>query len=150
MQELCLDANILVAAVTPQEPQHRVAKEIIQYVLQNSIALFEPAVLCFEVISAISRKNSAGDLTDDETTRISNFIFQLPLLLQWQQDILEKARRYARELNFKNIYDCTYLAVSMGREIPLVTLDNELLAKGRRVYQQIFDPAAFLTRQGIS
>lgn len=144
MQELCLDASILVASVTPQEPGHQAAIELIQHILQHDIALFEPALVCFEVVSAVSRKNRAGDLTDDEASRVSDFLFQLPLLLQWQQDILERARRYARELSFKNIYDCTYLAVATGREIPLVTLDEELIVKGRRIFKQVYSPAEFL------
>ncbi len=150
MQELCLDANILVAAVTPQEPGHLAAKEMMQYVLQNDMALFEPALVCFEVISAVSRKNRVGDLTDGEATRVSDFLFQLPLLLQWQRELLERARGYARELNFKNIYDCTYLAVAIGQEIPLVTLDEQLVVKARRIFKQVYTPAEFLSRRVVS
>jgi predicted nucleic acid-binding protein len=142
--ELCLDANIFIAAMVPGEEDHDAALEVLRIVQENDIPLYEPAVAVFEVVSAFYRKTLLGELNPQESERLNDLFFQLPLLLQWQTSLMKKASKIAAELSFKRLYDCTYLAVASAREMPFVTLDAELAKKGRRIHGKVHSPASFL------
>ena len=142
--ELCLDANIFIEAMVPGGGDQDAALEVLKVVHENDIALYEPAVVVFETASAFHRKVLLGELTPEECDRLSDLFFQLPLLLQWQSSLLKKSAKLAAELSLPRLSDCAYLALASMREIPLVTLDEDLIKKGRKVYGRVQSPAAFL------
>ncbi len=141
--EVCLDANIFVASLT-REPAQESCLELMQHIEQHQSALFEPALLVFEVTSSFRKKQLRGELNGAEAERGLEIFFNLPLLLQWQDFLMQKSIRFAEQLKFKNTYDSAYLAVAETRGIPLVTLDAELQAKGKRLYRDIYTPEQFL------
>lgn len=149
-QELCLDANVFVTAATPSESGHEKAFRILSIIQKYQIVLYEPALLVFELGAAIHRKQMAKELTPSEGEQIIDHFFMLPILLQWQSALLQKATRLATTLSLKRSYDCNYLAVALSREIPLITFDTELIRKGRRIHKKIFDPALYLAKHPFS
>jgi len=142
MTDICLDANVLIACLTPEESQDE-CLELIQRAESRMLNFFEPALLLYEVSSTLHRKVRSGDITTKESMRALELVYQLPFLFQWQQSLMLLATEYARELKFDHAYDCSYLAVAAHRNIPLVTLDHELYKKGRRVYSQVFEVTEF-------
>ncbi len=142
--EICLDANVFITAMIPEEDGHEASFKIIQMIQERDIPLFEPAIVLFEVISILHRKVSMGELEKEEGEELADLFFQLPLLLQWQPALMKKAVHFARELGLKKIYDCTYLAVAQAREIPLITLDQEFIKKSRKIFRKIQSAREFM------
>ena len=140
---VCLDANVFVASFMPHEEGYAAALRLMELVHEKGWPLYEPAVLPSKVISNLHRKRMEGDLSPDRREEAEDLFFQLPILLQWKPDILKKAGRIAEKLHLKRIYDCSYLAVAMGRGIPLITFDRELLQKGRSVYSGLMSVEDF-------
>ena len=58
--------------------------------------------------------------------------------------MITAATEYAASLSNPKMYDFTYVAVAKERDIPLVTLDQDLITKGRTIYSKIYTPAEFL------
>lgn len=131
---VCLDANVFVASLMPNEEGHEAALNLMAFVHENGWPLYEPAILPSEVFSNIHRKCMEGDLSTERKEEAEELFFQLPLLLQWKPELLRKAGRIASKLGLKRIYDCSYLAIAMSQKIPLITFDRELLQKGRTLY----------------
>lgn len=145
-KELCLDANIFVSAVIAVEETHEKALELFETIDRQTIPLYEPAVVVFEFSQSLHRKREEGIVSPRLQDEILDFFFELPLLLQWQSSLIKRALASARNLSFRRTYDCAYLAVAMARDIPLVTEDQELLKKGRKIYRKLYSLDDFLRK----
>lgn len=144
--EICLDANVFVASLT-HEPDQEACLELMNRLDVDQTALFEPALLVFEVTSSLRKKQALGNLLPDEAEEGLGIFFNLPLLLQWQDFLMKKSLQISNQLRLKNAYDSCYLAVAMTREIPLVTLDLEFKKKAQSHYKKIFTVEEFLRQQ---
>jgi predicted nucleic acid-binding protein len=142
--ELCLDANLFVSSMMPKEESHEEALAVLKIVEEKGISLFEPEVVLFEVGSAIHRKRLAGDLTDLQRDDLIDLFFRLPLLFQWQPSLMIRALAMSQEQSSKGISDFCYVAVAQKRDIRLVTLDADLVKKGRKFYRKIQSADEFL------
>lgn len=142
--EACLDANVFVAALTP-ESKNDLCLNLIKKIQGKGIDLYEPSLIVSEITSALYRKIRINEFSLHELSRALDFFSEFPILLQWQDFIARKAAEYAYQLNFKTSYDAFYLAVAMSRDIPLITFDKEFIAKAKTLYKKIFSPDDFLT-----
>ncbi len=147
-QELCLDANIFLAAWSPEEPFQEVSLKLLRQIERHRIPLFEPAVVLFEITSVIHRKIYLKELNRELGQKMLDLFLELPLLLLWQPKILRLAERMANELSVKRINDCSYLAVASDRDIPLVTLDTQLLKNGQKFLRKVMTPELALKSFG--
>lgn len=143
-KELCLDANVFISAMVVVEAAHEKALELFEVIDRHSVPLYEPAVVVFEFSQSLHRKREEGIVSQRLQDEILDFFFELPLLLQWQSSLIKRALASARNLSFRRTYDCAYLAVAMARDIPLVTEDQELLKKGRKIHRQLYSLDDFL------
>lgn len=141
--ETCLDANIFLAALDEREPHHGEAFDLLRAIESRDIILMEPAIVVFEVTSVLTRKSYRGELDEKQAAARVDYFSELPLLLQWQPGILKRSADLARRLHLRDAYDCFYLAVAEGRNIPLVTLDRGFLKKAKRIYGKVIGPADF-------
>lgn len=145
INEVCLDANVFVSSMVPNECDHEASFSLLKRVERVGIALFEPELVLFEVGSALHRKTMMGDLNEEHRDLLIEQFFRLPLLLQWQPSQTIRASALAKELTFKGISDACYLAVAQKRDIPLVTLDTDLIKKGRKTYRKVYSVGEFLS-----
>lgn len=148
--DLCLDANVLIASMTSREVHHRSSLELMRLIQDRQIILYEPALLLYEVVSTLHTRCLAGDITEAEGEEFVDHFYQLPMLFQWKPGMIHKASEIAGKLSLKRIYDCAYLAIAMLRDIPFITLDEEIIRKGRRVFPKVHTAADFLQSAGIS
>ncbi|MBI4197282.1 MAG: type II toxin-antitoxin system VapC family toxin [Deltaproteobacteria bacterium] len=142
--ELCVDANVFVAALIKRERHHQVAVQLINVLLENEIPLFEPEVVLFEVGTAFYRKRAEGAVSDEEMADALDLFFQYPMIFEWQSEIVRNAVRLSLRLSYRGIADCCYLALAQKRNIPLITFDEKLIARGRIFYRKISTPSEFL------
>lgn len=141
--DVCLDANIFIASLT-NEPNRDICLTLLRRLDEERAAFFEPALVVFEVGSNIQKKVFHEELKLHDAQQSLDAFFQMPLLLQWHDRIINKAAYFAQVLHLKNTYDCAYLAVAATRVIPFVTLDDEFAKKGQKVYKNIFSVDEFL------
>lgn len=142
--ELCLDSNVFVSGLLRDEPHSPLSLQILTRVRKLQIPLFEPALVLSEVSAVFYRKKLEGLLNTSEAKELVALFYQLPVLIQWQESFVEDAFSTALDLSMKRFQDCAYLVVAKCRDIPLVTLDAELLKKGRRIHDKIYSPEGFL------
>ncbi len=142
--ELCLDATVFIAAMTPGETDHTACFSILQRVQEERIPLFEPAAVLDEVVEAIHQKSRADEISMSDGKHLVELLFRLPLMLQWQEGLMTLAMKTADRLSLPRISDCLYLAVAIDQKIPLITLDEEFRKKGKKIYEKIFSPGEYL------
>ena len=130
--------------MTPDERDYPAAFAVLQKVRENNISLFEPSAVLDEVVGVIHRKAKKREIAIHEGQKLVELIFRLPILIQWQEDLMQEAMQTALSFSFQRVYDCFYLVVAKHQKIPLVTLDQEFLKKGKKFYREIFTPAEFL------
>lgn len=135
--EICLDANVLISRLTP-ESHSKECRRILDFIEENNIVLYAPALIVFEVTSTFYRKVLQKEWSLEEAYKGLDFFSQLPLLLQWQSYLMKKASLFAHQMNFKNTYDCSYLSVAEARQMPLVTLDQDFYKKAKKVYKHVY------------
>lgn len=142
--DICIDACVFVAALDPREPHFEDSINLIRVVRNRGIALYEPAVVLFEVVSALHRKVVCGELLPKRLDPLIDLFFQLPLLLEWRVGLMKKGSQLAGKFSLKRIYDCCYLSVAIAREIPFITLDSEFSKKAAGIYRHIYTAESFL------
>lgn len=142
-QGLCLDANIVIAALI-NEPDHEACVRVIELAQLANAPFFAPALLTFEVSSTLQRKVHDHELSKKQAKRALEIFIEFNVLVMWQDYVLTRALQFAQKLRLKNSYDAAYLAVASTRGIPLITLDEELIAKGKKIYKSIYTPRQLL------
>lgn len=143
-EALCLDANIFVAALLAQEPSHDEAARLFKALDYHQCVLMEPALVLFEVSTVLQRKVFEKKLHRQATQELADSFFKLPMLLQWQPKLLKDALSLASDFGVKRTNDLSYLAVARKNKIPLITLDQQLLQMGRKVFPHVYTPEEFL------
>lgn len=141
-----MDANVFVAALDPREPHFEDSINLIRVIRDRQIALYEPAVVLFEVASALHRKVTGGELLQKRLEPLIDLFFQLPLFLEWQVGLMKKSAQLAEEFSLKRIYDCSYLSIAIARKIPFITLDAEFSKKAIGLYRHIYTAKSFLKK----
>ncbi|QQR80145.1 MAG: type II toxin-antitoxin system VapC family toxin [Deltaproteobacteria bacterium] len=147
--EICLDANIFIAALVKVEPLHQAALELWDKIDEESIDLFEPGLVFFEVISALHQKSQKEGMSHLERDTAIDIFYHTNLIFQWQASVLKTATDLASRLDLKRIYDCSYLAVAMNRKIPFITSDERFLRAGKKIYREIYSCREFLENVSI-
>lgn len=141
MSDLCLDANIIIAALSPDE-NGAVSRNLINQVLGQKSQIWAPALINFEVSGAFARKETLGFIKKIDTAESLQVLFELPLLLMWNHDLVELATEIGRATGLY-FYDSCYLAVAVMKNLPLITGDKDFIKKGRKYYRGIFHPVEF-------
>lgn len=143
-REVCLDANIFVASLVPSEPDHSAAFALLQMLQDGEYPVFEPSVVLSEFVSVIHRKIFLGEILPERRDPLIDLFFELPLMIQWQASLMKRGAKMAADLSLRRLNDYLYLATAMNRDIPLVTLDEDLRKKGRKFFDKIYSPEEFL------
>ncbi|MDO8644187.1 MAG: type II toxin-antitoxin system VapC family toxin [bacterium] len=142
--ELCLDANIFVSAMVPTEQHYSESSELIELIRRKDLVLREPPNLQAEFISVIHRKTQNQEIPENRKNNLFDLFFDLPILIQWRSKVLKDSSDIAKDLNYKLIYDCLYLAVAARYDIPLITHDQELRKRGRSFFRKIYTVSEYL------
>lgn len=134
--KICLDANVLVSYYCEDEnrPETNI---LIDHLASREYFILCPALLNFEITNALSRKERRKIISQDYASEIVRHLFELPIVLLWQNEYLQESLNIQREA-LPSIFDAAYVATAKKNDIPLITEDIELLKKGRKVYPAIF------------
>lgn len=125
---ICLDASVAVTGHQSKEPNHAVARARVDRVLAGTDVLVVPAIFPIEVASALTRAGVDAKAVND----------YLDLLLVGAELIAIGPKRCRRVVGVAittklRAADATYAWVAGREEVPLVTLDGEVLKRAASV-----------------
>lgn len=143
--DVCLDANIFIASLIPEQDQD-ICQNLISTLQQRDTTFYAPALIVFEVSSALFKKHTLKEISRGEQEKALGLFFDFPLLLQWQSSLLLKTLTFSQRMGCKNTYDAAYLAVAQAKGIPCITLDQEFCKRGKKIYKNMFSVQEYLKK----
>lgn len=134
MQQIVTDANILINALTSEEEFY--SKDLTPKIVNPSLTIWAPAVLTFETMNAMGRKLLENRITPKLHDEVLETLYSLPLVLLWNYQLIKLASDIQKKTNL-TLYDSSYLATAIIKDVPLITNDKELIKKGRKFHNRI-------------
>ena len=125
--KLVLDASVAVAAVRPKEPAHRESRRRLERVLRGPDTITVPAIFPIEIGAALGR-------VGEEAMAIRNLISKLTAAPHEVVTIGPVRARRILEVAIEcrlRAADAAYVWLAMARNIPLCTLDEEVLTRAQ-------------------
>ena len=140
---ITLDASVLVAAASPDDPAGVDAAAVIDAAIQAGLTVHQPSLAFVEVAAAIARR------TGDETSAFEavEALGTMPgiVIHPLDLDAAAEAAFLASRLRLRGA-DAVYAAVAHRLETILITLDDEMLARSRPLIDAVV-PAEWLSRR---
>jgi predicted nucleic acid-binding protein len=121
MRSFVVDASVVVKWFLPEEHT-----ELAATLLNEHIALYAPDLLFLEVGSVVWQRARKGSVREEDARAVLDGLVGLDLNVTHSWQIAQSALSLALSTN-QTIYDCTYLAVAVERNVPLVTADRKLV-----------------------
>lgn len=118
-----LDASVLVV-LTTADPRRPAAERIARTWAEEQRELHAPALLPFEVASALTRLQAVGRMSADQARAAWLIVLSTPITLHTLRD--ERVLEIAATLNRRSAYDAAYLAVAEAVNGELWTFDGPL------------------------
>lgn len=143
-KRVCLDANIFIASFC-REIGQGAAKKLFSQLLEDHYRILMPALVNFEIANVLAKKEKAGQLTESESKLALKQFATFPILLVWQTEYLEQAMDLQRK-NLATVFDASYLATAKTNGIPLITEDQELIKRGKKIHPAIYTTSEWLER----
>ena len=122
---VCVDANIVVSLVT-SEVQSRKALALWTEWMERDYKVVAPALLGYEVASALRRKVARGSLSREDAKRSLETALSLDLELVDPGQHLLQALDLAAELQRPSLHDAAYLALAKILQCEFWTADESL------------------------
>ncbi|MGH9843427.1 MAG: type II toxin-antitoxin system VapC family toxin [Blastocatellia bacterium] len=124
MNELCVDANVIVKLVLPGEPYRRKAWQLVNDCLHNNVTLVAPPFFEVEVDSVIRKRVYEGKLTLAEAKKAYAGLDQIPVQPFSHPRLRQRTREIAEQFNQRAVYDASYAALAELRGYEFWTADK--------------------------
>jgi predicted nucleic acid-binding protein len=122
---VCLDASLVVAILLP-ERYSAPAMALWELWIKQDVRMVAPALLGYEVTSAIYRKALQGKITwQDSQAALKQFV-AMDIETIHLPELHSAAHTLAKQFNRSNTYDAHYLALAGHLACPLWTADERL------------------------
>ena len=128
----CLDASVLISAAKGNEPYSKQSKNFLDSVRNEGYKMLVPEILIPEVASGLVRATADAEFSFEFIRAIRslpNFAF-VPV----DGRLADRAVTIILETKLRGA-DAIYVAVAFEYGIPLITLDEDQLAKGGKLVQ---------------
>jgi predicted nucleic acid-binding protein len=120
---VCIDANIIIRTLVPGPHSERALAHLERW-QQQTAQLTAPALLSFEVSSALRRMVHRRELTPAHGERAFAQFLRLPIHLSSRKALSPLAWRLAVDLGLPRTYDTSYLALARLLQCELWTADQ--------------------------
>lgn len=130
---VCIDANIVVNALTPG-PYSIQAINLVDLWGRQQITLLAPSLLGFEVTSALRRMVYQKVINPEHGESAFTAFRQLAIRYSSRGEIFRQAWQLAKELDRPRAYDTAYLAVARLNQCDFWTADERLFNVAQPVY----------------
>lgn len=127
---LTLDSSIIIAALRIQEPKHKECKALLEQVRNDQHTAFESAIVLVEIAAAIRRRTRSEELA----RQVRENLLRLPSLvfIELTRSRMESAAKIAEKSGLRGM-DAIIVQVTQERKTILVTLDEEMIEKSKRI-----------------
>ena len=125
MARVCVDANVVVTRLIPDEHNEQVEALWSQW-LQEQDDLFGPPLLYDEVPSVLRQAVFSGRVTPEEGDLAFDTFCDMDIALSTTGDLHIAAWRLAKLHRLPTVYDAIYLAAAQAEDCELWTLDRRL------------------------
>jgi predicted nucleic acid-binding protein len=132
MSEAVLDASVFVAAISPSEIHHGVARKLHDSWPEDQSFLV-PSLFRVEVLAALARRGEPNELLDTVEVLVSGPRFHGIAI---DASLIELATQVARVARLR-AYDAVYVALALSRDAVLLTLDSEIRSKMIEAYPNL-------------
>lgn len=119
---ICVDASLVVKAVTDEEGCDQ-ARALFESWAKAGESLVAPALLDYEVASALCRKAHLKDIRENEAIEAYRLSTALGVVAGHDAALVEQALLVARSFGQKTPYDFSYLAFAEKIKCDLYTAD---------------------------
>ena len=128
--DICLDSSVIVTALRKQEKSHLAAKDVLRKVKDGSHIAIEPYTVLIEVTAALKRRTGSKELA----LRVRNDLLAINTIsfMGLDAESAADAAEIAAEIGVRGM-DAIVIQVAKEFDIPLVTLDQEMLEKAKLV-----------------
>jgi predicted nucleic acid-binding protein len=122
---VCIDASAIVALLTTEKFTAPATARWKTWI-EDDLRILAPALLGYEVTSAIYRKVFRTTIDPEDCQAILTQFIEMDIEYIHQPELHLKANALARQFNRPNTYDAHYLAVADHFSCPLWTADERL------------------------
>lgn len=123
---VCIDACVAVKWVVPEEDSDR-AQALFERIMADGDTMIAPGHMPVEVLNAIWKKASRGDITQTEADEALQTFLKFPISLAAPAGLHEAALALARRFNRPTVYDTEYVALAEFAGCQLWTADLRLV-----------------------
>lgn len=121
---VCVDASLVMKWLVPEEGSEE-ALRLYEHWRKDDVQLLAPALLDFEVGTALRQKIVRGLLNPDDLYLIHDFYRRLDLLLIHPMELIPKTLAIAASIGQPTVYDASYLLLAKEQGIDFVTADRK-------------------------
>jgi len=127
---LCIDASVIISAVSPKEPYFSKSKDFLTQIRERNLKVFLPEIIIPEITSGLLRAIGDSKIAQElalSFRSVPNFSFvtvdsRLANLASWV--ICKTGLKSA---------DAIYVALAYNYNLELITLDKEQFEKGKKL-----------------
>ena len=119
MNEVCVDANLIVKLVLKGELYRTNARKFVRDCGTANITMIAPPIFESELDSIIRKRVFDGRLKQIEAQLAYNVLDKIPVLIINHPDLRILARKIAEQFNQRHVYDSTYAALAEIRACEL-------------------------------
>lgn len=135
MGQICLDNNVYVGILSPDEEKEPYMDVVRDYYKENTI-FWAPSYLPAEFFQVLQRKFKTGLLDKSGKEAAEDFFLKLNIVFLYNHDFLRLVLSVQSETGL-SYFDSGYLACALYKDVLLVTRDKELAKKGHRICKNI-------------
>jgi len=131
---ICLDSSVIVAALRKQEVHYEAARNLIEKVKDGNHIAIEPYIVLIEVVAAIKRRTGSTELAK----RVKNNFLAIDTINFTDLELTRAndASEIAMNLGVRGM-DAIVIQTAKEFNIPLITLDKEMLHYSLKVIEQV-------------
>lgn len=139
MKRLVVDASAAIACCLGEADGEALADAILTALAGGTAVV--PGIWASEVANVLVMKERTAQLLPAETTMLLTYLSHLPILVDFTdlQRTFSSVTEVARERRL-SVYDAHYLELAERLDVPLASLDQQLLRAARDASIAIVDP----------
>lgn len=119
------DSGVLIASVLRESLTSK-AQGLLKFWREGAVQINAPYLLHYEIVAALRKNAYRRLLTDPEAADARDRLFNIPIRLFFDTNLLRRAYELAEQLNRPTAYDAQYLAVAERLGCDFWTTDEKL------------------------
>ena len=124
MNELCIDASVMVKLVLKGESHRIRARRLLKDCMVNHVTLIAPPFFESETDTAIRKRVYEGKLSLADAKKAFAGLDRVTVQLITHPNLRQRAREIAEQFNQRTVYDATYAALAELRGCEFWTADK--------------------------